>query len=142
MLNRFKRPAAVVMLAATAGCSSLQPVLVEPAGFIQEKAPAFVVVTTAETEANGDRMVLAGPRVEGNNLMGRFDGEDVAVPIMQVRTVQAIQPDRRRTAFAILGLAVVTGAVTYLMVGNGSRIDNTVVCVPEGHRGDQPYCDI
>lgn len=128
------------MLAATAGCSSLQPVVGEPAGFVREKAPTFVVVTTVESEQSGDALVLASPQVDGNNLTGRFEGEVMTVPMVQVRTMSAVQPDRRKTTYAILGLAVGVGAVTYMMVGNGSRIDRSVVCVPEGHRGDQPYC--
>lgn len=138
MLTHIKRPAALVLLLTTAACTSLQPVM-EPTGFIADKNPKFVVITTADAE--DETLVLSGPRLQSGSLTGTFEGETVTYPMGRIRTVMAVQPDKKRTLFAILGLAVGVGAVTYMMVGNGKDINRSPICVPEGHRGDLPYCE-
>jgi hypothetical protein len=140
MLTRMKRPAAGVLLLSMAACTSLQPVK-EPTGYFARKAPSFVVVTTVDSEESQDPIVLQRPQLQAGTLVGLSDGETVSLPISRIRTVRAVQRDRKLTAFALLGAAVGVGAVTYLMVGNGKRIDRSPICVPEGHRGDLPYCE-
>jgi hypothetical protein len=137
MLLRLKKPAALVLLLSVTACTSLQPVI-EPNGYVARKNPSFVVITTVNE--NEDPIVLTRPQVQGNTLTGTFEGEPVTFPMMNIRTVQAVQPDRKKTMFAILGGVVSVGLVTYLMVGNGTRIDRSPVCVPEGTRSDLPYC--
>jgi hypothetical protein len=137
MLLRVKKPAALVLLLTMTACTSLQPVA-EPSGYVAHKSPSFVVVTTVEEDQGP--MVVSGPRVEGGNLVGTLEGEQTAIPMTTIRTFRAVQPDKRKTMFAIIGGVVLTGAVTYLAFSAGSRIDNSPVCVPGGHRGDNPYC--
>lgn len=138
MLLRTKKPAALVLLLTMTACTSLQPVA-EPSGFVAQKNPSFVVVTTVEQDR--DPIVVSRPQVEGGNLVGLFEGEPASIPMTTIRTFSAVQPDKRKTMFAILGGVALTGVVAYLGFRNGSRIDRSQVCVPEGHRGDLPYCE-
>jgi len=138
MLLRTKKPAALVLLLAMTACTSLQPVA-EPSGFVAQKSPSFVVVTTVEQDQ--DPIVVSRPQVEGGNLVGLFEGEPASIPMATIRTFSAVQPDKRKTMFAIIGGVALTGVVAYLGFRNGSRIDRSPVCVPEGHRGDLPYCE-
>ncbi len=138
MLLHVKKPAAFVLLLTMTACTSLQPVA-EPGGFVAEKSPSFVVITTVDQDQ--DPIVVARPQMDGGNLVGMTEGERASIPIVSIRTVRAVQPDRKKTMFAVLGGALATGVVTYLLFNTGSRIDRSPVCVPEGHRGDLPYCD-
>jgi len=138
MLLRTKKPAALMLLLTMTACTSLQPVA-EPSGFVAQKSPSFVVVTTVEQDQ--DPIVVSRPQVEGGNLVGLFEGEPASIPMATIRTFSAVQPDKRKTMFAIISGVALTGVIAYLGFRNGSRIDRSPVCVPEGHRGDLPYCE-
>jgi hypothetical protein len=86
-------------------------------------------------------MVLQAPRLEAGTITGTFEGEQVSLPMTRVRTVSAVQRDRKRTMWAVIGSSIAAGLVTYMVVGNGKTISNNQVCVPEGSRSDLPYCD-
>jgi hypothetical protein len=138
MIRSLKKPAAIVLLATTAACTSLQPVK-EPAGFLSQKNPRFVVITTEAQEMDGP-LVVQRPQLQEGSLVGFLDGESVTLPMSRIRTVQAIQPDKKKTTLFLLGASVGVGIVTYMIVHTGSKIDNSAVCVPGGTRGDNPYC--
>jgi hypothetical protein len=135
----MKKPAAFVLLLTTAACTSLQPVK-EPTGYFARNAPRFVVVTTVDSTEVPDPIVVARPQLDGGTLTGMTDGETVSIPMVRIRTVSAVQKDKRRTAFALIGGAIGVGMVTYLMSNVGSKIDNSAVCVPSGDRSGNPYC--
>ena len=138
MLLRVKKPAALVLLLTMTACTSLQPVA-EPSGFVAQKSPSFVVVTTVEQDQ--DPIVVSRPQVEGGNLIGLTEGEPARIPLTTIRTFRAVQPDKRKTTIAILSGVALTGLVAWVSFGRGTRIDRSPVCVPEGHRGDLPYCE-
>ena len=135
----MKKPAALVLLSTLTACTSLQPVA-DTASFIEQKNPTFVVITTEQSET-GDPIVVTRPALEAGNLTGTSEGEMFAVPVRTIRTIRAVQPDKRKTTFALVGAAIGVSAVALLMTNIGSKIDKTPVCVPDGHRGDNPYCD-
>jgi hypothetical protein len=137
MLLRVKKPAALVLLLTMTACTSLQPVA-EPSGYVAQKSPSFVVVTTVEQDQ--DPIVVSRPQVEGGNLVGMMEGEPATIPMTTIRTFRAVQPDKRKTMFALIAGAALTGAVVYVSFLKGKNIDNSPVCVPGGHRGDLPYC--
>jgi hypothetical protein len=139
MLNRMKKPAALVLLSTVTACTSLQPVA-DTTTFMEQKNPRFVVITTEQSE-NGDPIVLTRPQLDAGNLTGTSDGEELVVPMRTIRTLRAVQTDKRRTTLAIVGAAVGVGVLGYLMVNVGNRIDDSTVCVPGGHRGSGPYCE-
>jgi hypothetical protein len=119
----LKRLTAAALLLSTAACTSLQTV-VQPAEFIPQNNPRFVVVTTADLEDGDDPYVLDQPRIQNGSLVGLYQGESLALPMTQVRVVRAKQFDRRRTTFAIIGSAVVLGGVGILIANTGNTIDN------------------
>ena len=138
MSLRVNKPAALVLLLTMTACTSLQPVA-EPSGYVAQKSPSFVVVTTVEEDQ--DPIVVSRPQVENGNLIGLTEGEPATIPMTTIRTFRAVQPDKRKTMIAIIAGVALTGAVTYVSFLRGSRIDRSPVCVPGGHRGDLPYCD-
>ena len=137
MFHRVKKPAALMLLLTMTACTSLQPVA-EPSGYVAQKNPAFVVITT--TNEDQEPLVVSRPQVENGNLIGTAEGELASIPMVEIRTVRAVQRDNRKTMFAIIGGVALTGLVTYVSFLKGKEIDNSPVCVPGGHRGQDQYC--
>jgi len=113
----------LVVLLSSVGCATLQP-LREPAQFIAKENPKLVYVTYKNRSVVG----VARPHVSGDSLFGTVQGQPapVAVPLSHVQMIEAIQPDRKRTALLIAGLAAftVSGVAVLLLTGNGESCDN------------------
>jgi hypothetical protein len=139
MLNQMKKPAALFLLTTMTACTSLQPVK-DTTTFLEQNNPRFVVITTEQSETN-DPIVVSRPALDAGNLTGTFEGEMYAVPVRTIRTIRAVQPDKRKTTFALVGAVVGVGALALIMSSIGDRIDNSPVCVPGGHRGQGDYCN-
>ena len=138
MFDKGKKPAALVLLLTMTACTSLQPVA-EPSGYVAQKSPSFVVVTTANQEEG--TIVVSQPQVQDGNLVGTMEGEIATIPMANIRSFQAVQPDKRKTLYAVIGGVALTGLVTYVSFLKGKQIDDSPVCVPGGHRGQGPYCE-
>jgi hypothetical protein len=111
------------------GCTTLQPVL-QPVDFVTQKSPKYVLITTAELEDGEDPIMLSQPRIVEGALVG-FDlyGESTRVPVSGIRVMRASQFNGRRTAFAVVGGAVIVGTIGFMIASQGKGIDNTY-CPP------------
>lgn len=113
-----------ILLGAT-GCVTLLPVR-DPAQFIPTSHPQVVFVTYV----NRTRMYVTQPRVSGDSLFGTMQGQSntVAVPLSQVRLIEAVQHSRKRTIWMIAALAVATasGAWALMHSGVGEPCDYTL----------------
>jgi hypothetical protein len=117
-----------VLLAATllgnVGCATLQPVR-DPVEFIPHTNPQLVFVTYI----NRTKMFVAQPRVSGDSLFGTMHGRShaVAVPLSQIRLIQARQLDRTRTGLLIAGLAVAVASSVWALgqTGAGESCDSS-----------------
>lgn len=112
---------AFLFLAGTA-CSSVQTVR-DPAHFMATRPELVMVVFD-----DGSEMPVAQPQVRGDTLFGTWQGlnEPAVAPLSQVRRVDAIQKDSKRTALLVIGLAAASSVMTY---GFTRLTDNTgIVC--------------
>jgi hypothetical protein len=109
------RAMVAALAVATAACSSVQPIR-EPVQFIAASSPSLVYVT----HRNRSVLAIANPRVSGDTLHGTWAGETrpVALPLSQVQSVEALQRDRKRTAFLVAGLGIFTGVAVYAFLQN------------------------
>lgn len=112
------------LLLGSAGCTTLQPVS-NPARFIPETNPHVVYVT----HAGGAVVAVAEPRVSGDSLLGTWQGlsRRVALPMVQIRRVEAIQRDKTRTTALIAGVTALTATLGYLVAQRAG--------------GTSPHCD-
>jgi len=73
---------------------------------------------TRECMANRSTVTLHGPRIHGDSLIGYFDRdsrERVAIPMSDITNVETSRVDKLRTTGAVLGGAVVTYVVVFLL---------------------------
>jgi len=98
------------VLFSTAGCMSLQPVP-SVRQFVPQRSPQVVYVTYTDNSI----VPVAGPRISGDTLLGTWQGlsEPVAIPLGEVKLVQARQRDRARTRWAVIGLSALGVASIY-----------------------------
>ena len=113
-----------VALLSIGACATVQPVK-DPAQFIPKANPQVVHVTYV----NRTKMFVAQPRVSGDSLFGTMQGQShqVAVPLNQVRLIQARQADKKRTVWLIAGLTVAAASSLWALgqSGAGESCDNT-----------------
>ena len=106
------------------GCATLQPVK-NPVQFIPRANPQLVFVTYI----NRTKMFVAQPRVSGDSLFGTMHGRPhaVAVPLSQIRLIQARQLDWTRTGWLIAGLTVAAASSVWALgqTGAGESCDNS-----------------
>jgi len=125
-----------VALLSIGACATVQPVK-DPAQFIPKANPQVVHVTYV----NRTKMFVAQPRVSGDSLFGTMQGQShqVAVPLSQVRLIEAVQHSRKRTAWMIAALAVATasGAWALMHSGVGEPCDYSL---PEDTYSTGPPC--
>src|ERR1700741_5324129 len=119
-LNRV--PLAGLLLAA-AGCSVAKAV--PPAEFIPLHSPEVVWVTGTD-----DALVpVGGPHMVGDTLKGTWLGqmEPVAMPLSEIKTVQAKvkSPQRTILLFTVVGLAAGGAAYTLATAGSGGHLGFT-----------------
>lgn len=110
---KLERLALAGMLLATVGCMTVRPVP-SVSQYIPQHNPQLVWVTYTD---NSIVPVLA-PKISGDSLVGTWQGlsEPVAIPLGEVKLVQARQRDKGRTTWLIAGLSVFTAAGVYAIV--------------------------
>lgn len=119
---RHARLVGAALVLGALACSSVQTVR-DPAQFMAGR-PDFVLVVFND----GSEMPVAQPQIRGDTLFGTWQGlnEPVVAPLSQLRRVDAIQRDSKRTTLLIVGLAAASGVMTY---GFSRAFTNTgVVC--------------
>ena len=118
MMTKSTKVAATLLLFSMAACTSLQPVA-EPNAFFAKQSPAFVVVTTTEQTEEDDPLIVTRPQLQEGTLTGMAYGEPLTIPVTQVRTMSANQPNKRRTTFAIITGVAIVGTLGYLAATSG-----------------------
>jgi len=70
------------------------------------------------TNADGELMVLSNPKVDGDQVVGLWEGihEEVKVPLANARLIEARQVSRSKTAILGGTLALTAGFLTYWTV--------------------------
>ena len=99
----------VGLLLVAAGCVTVQKV--QPAEFIAKYNPSVVWVTGTD-----DALIPVGsPQMVGDTLKGTWIGQDepFAIPLSEIKTVQAKMKSPKRTAILVTVLAAAAGGVGY-----------------------------
>ena len=121
----LQRLALAGMLLSTAACMTVRPV---PSfiQFVPQRRPQLVWVTYTDNSI----VPVMQPRISGDSLVGTWQGlsEPVAIPLNEVKLVQARQPDKRRTTWLIASLGVFTAAGVYALIQKTSGKSDA--CVP------------
>lgn len=101
------------VLLSTAACMSVRPVP-SVAQFVPQAHPQLVWVTYTDNSI----VPVMQPKISGDSLVGTWQGlsEPVAIPLGEVKLVQARQRDKGRTTWLIAGLSVFTAAGVYAIV--------------------------
>ena len=95
-------------------CSTMRPVAA-PQQFIPAERPTRVWVTTNDNAS----MMIEGPRLLGDTLVGFVGGRYEEILLPQTRWIGVRQPAPKRTAFLIAGTVVLGAGLLYLIAGNG-----------------------
>jgi len=95
------------VLLAVAACTSVRPV--HPVVYIPAHSPPTVWVTYTDNSF----VPVDQPHMVGDTLKGLWQGlaEPLAIPLNQIQSVQAKQPDYERTVILFSTLAAVVGGV-------------------------------
>ena len=140
-----KRPSLVPLRVALAGlvfgaaavgaCTSVRRV---PAEFISTYGPDVVWVT----HTNNTVVSVAQPQIAGDTLRGMRQGtqEPVAIPMDDVRSVQAKLPDRTKTVMLVAGgLTGFVASVYAIWVSKAGPNSDGVTCGVYGSATEGPY---
>ena len=118
---RMRRLVAIVSLALTVGCSSVQRV---PVNYIEVEQPAEVRLVNSY----GIVTTIYNPRVSGDTVYGKALGKgEVAVPLRQVEGISTRKFDSARTVMLVGGGIAVTALGAWAMFG-GSSGDTKIEC--------------
>jgi hypothetical protein len=109
----MRRAACAMLIALLTGCTTLQPVA-SPAHFIPAAQPNRIGVTRADSS----KVLMEGPRLLGDTLVGWVAGRYEEIPLPEARWVSVRQPASRRTML-LVGAVVAVGAVMISMVASG-----------------------
>jgi hypothetical protein len=109
---KVRRITSAVVVAATAGCSSLQPI---PVRAITETRPQVVYIT----QGNGAVVLVVSPRLRGDSVVGT----QVALPLRDVQRISVRQVSKGRTAMLISGMVVLSAVGLYAVTTAGGRSD-------------------
>jgi hypothetical protein len=133
----FRRVALAGLLLAVGACTSIRQV--QTAQYILEQSPDVVWVTYT----NNALVPVAEPRIAGDTLRGMRQGTQrpVAIPLGQVRRVQAKVPDPTKTVILLTALGVAAASSVYFVFIRqaGPRPDGTF-CGYDLRSDAIPYC--
>ena len=100
------------LLVGAVGCATVQPIR-EPSQFIPQAKPNLVVVIYNDNS----QVPVSEPRMSGDTLFGTWlgVGDPVAVPLSQVRRIDAVQRDKKRTTLMIAGVTLLAAGGVYAL---------------------------
>lgn len=116
-MTHVRATMSLAALACTA-CASVRPVQ-DPARFIADTRPNVVYIV----HANRSLITIANPRVRGDTLHGTWadqPGRTLAVPMQQVHSMVARQPDGKRSALLLAGAGTLAAVAVFALVTNSS----------------------
>lgn len=105
-----RRLVSLCILVTTGACVTVRPVAA-PVNFIPQQNPELVWVTAN----NGEVIPMTRPAIRGDTLVGQWLGstDPVSVPLGQVRSMYARQPDRTRTALLVASVVALGGFIVW-----------------------------
>ena len=106
-----KRPVAIVTLALTAACSSIQAVPVE---FISEYKPQTVDLYIGY----GRHVAVDNPQVVGDSVVGTDGSKTVVVPLGTVEQISTRRFSSPRTVMLVGSLAILGALGAYMMLND------------------------
>jgi hypothetical protein len=111
----MSRRGALIALALTAGCSSLQRV---PLDYINEGKPDLIYVANSY----GVVTTVQSPTLSGDTVYGVVSGQNrsVAVPLRQVESIKTMKFSTGRTVALVGAAAAATALVVYGISNGGS----------------------
>jgi hypothetical protein len=127
--SAVRRGIAAVLLVTQVACLTAPRAVESPAPYLRASTPKRIWVSLTD----GQQMVIDGPRVYGDTLLGftLTDGQpaEVWLPLERLQEVKTRRISGAKTA--LLGLSIVTGVVLFAtMVKGGGAFDNP--CMNEG----------
>ncbi len=116
------RAISALLLAGQAAClTGPRPVKATPKDYLVANEPERVWATLA----NGERLVIDGPRVVSDTVFGWNQGEGVIIPTTQLQEIRVRKISLLRSAIIPTGLAV--GAVTlFVMIKSSTTVPDPV----------------
>jgi len=124
-------------VAAAGACTTVRRV--PPAEYLRTNSPDVVWVTYT----NNAVVPVAQPEIAGDTLKGLRQGTSnpVTIPLDQVRSVQAKQPDHLKTAFLLTALGVgASSAVYFIYIRQAGPVTGGVDCGYDIRVDPIPYC--
>jgi hypothetical protein len=110
----LRRTVCAMLIASLGACSTMRPVAA-PEQFIPMARPDRIWVTTNDNA----KLMVEGPRLLGDTLVGFVAGRYEEILLPQTRWVGVRAPAPRRTAFLVAGIVLVGASLAYLLMGNG-----------------------
>lgn len=104
----------LVLLVTVLGCTTLQPVAT-PREFIAIKRPERIWVLRADSS----KIVLDGPRLIGDTLVGWYRGHYQELLLPEARQITVREPAPRRTLIVAAGAVIVGAGLLYILSGAG-----------------------
>lgn len=102
------------MIAPLSACFTMRPVAT-PQEFIPSARPDRIWVTRTDNS----RLMIEGPRLIGDTLVGWVRGQYQEILLPQTRWMSVRQPAPKRTAFLIAGSVVIGAGLLYVLAGKG-----------------------
>jgi len=126
-------------VAALGACTTVRSV--RAAEYLADKAPELVWVT----DTNNTVVQVAEPQIKRDTLRGTVQGsrERVAIPLGEIRSVQAKVSDHRKTALLLAGVGVAVVSSMYFGFIAGASGGSTVDCTSDEvtkHPTEHPEC--
>ena len=115
---------------ASAACHTMRPVTFDQLNAIK---PAQAWVT------GGDQKVIlvSGPQLLGDTLVGYVNGKYEEMPTAQFKQVRVQRPATAKTALLVAALTVGFGAFAYVLAGGGATDKSDDSCT---ERPESPMC--
>ena len=114
---RFTKVGAVVLaLLSLAGCHTMRPVSLDD---VSAMRPGQVRVTRTDRSV----VVVYGPRLLENRLVGFVDGKYQVMPVADVQLVMMRQPAAGRTAALLAAGTIGAAALVFAISGTGDYVN-------------------
>jgi hypothetical protein len=108
---------------SSAACHTIKPVTLDELSAMKPQK-AYV------TQSDQTEVIVTGPQVEGDTLVGYVGGVYEEMPKSQVKEVRVSKPATSKTVLLVTAITVGFGGMVYALAGSGS-----------GGKGQTDFCD-